>query len=137
MYIKLDKKLIVQIENLTIPTFEKIETNPQRGNTYIQYVPWLLKVFERVDIQSLNVKDNEFSITVDKSVFYIDNKYINLSAKPIIEENQVVLELYSLLSKNYNLLFDGILKYNLKTDDIIFDGKGVYKDLEINLHRYN
>lgn len=133
MYIKLDKKLIVQIEEIELPTTSSTQNSVNDVKKHIQYVPFLLKVFQKINIESLKIKNNQFTITIDDEIFYIDNKFINLSAKPIISDDVVVLNLYSLFLKDYSMLFDGLLKANLKTDDMLFSGKLIYKDLDLEL----
>lgn len=133
MYIKLDKKLIVQIEEIELPTTTSSENSINDVKKHIQHVPFLLTVFQKINIESLKVKNNEFTIAIDDEIFYIDNKFINLSAKPVISEDVVVLNLYSLFLKDYNILFDGLLKANLQTDDMLFSGRLIYKDLDIEL----
>lgn len=134
LYIKLDKKLIVQIEEIELPTTSKSENSLNDVKKNIQYVPLLLNIFQKINIESLKIKNNQFTITIDDEIFYIDNKFINLSAKPVINGNDVVLNLYSLFMKDYNILLDGLLKANLETDDMLFSGRVIYKDLDIELN---
>lgn len=133
LYIKLDKKLIVQIEELVLPATSTTQNSTNDIKKHIQYIPWLLTVFEQIDIESLKIKNNEFTITVDKSIFYIDNKLINLAAKPVVADNSVTLNLYSLLLKDHDAFLDGTLKANLENDDILFTGSVLYKNQELTL----
>lgn len=134
MYIKLDKKLIVQIEEIELPTTSTSENSLNDLKKYIQHVPTLLTIFQQIDIELLKVKNNEFTITIDEEIFYIDNKFINLSAKPVLNNDIVTLNLYSLFLKDYDLLLDGLLKVNLQNEEVLFSGKVLYKDLDINLN---
>ena len=134
LYIKLDKKLIVQIEEIELPATSQSQNSVNDFKKHIQYVPTLLTIFQKIDIESLKIKNNEFTITIDEEIFYIDNKFINLSAKPLIQNDIVTLNLYSLFLKDYNLLFDGLLKVNLQSDDVLFSGKVLYEDLDISLN---
>ena len=134
LYIKLDKKLIVQIEEIELPTTSTSENSLNDLKKYIQHVPTLLTIFQQIDIELLKVKNNEFTITIDEEIFYIDNKFINLSAKPVLNNDIVTLNLYSLFLKDYDLLLDGLLKVNLQNEEVLFSGKVLYKDLDINLN---
>jgi hypothetical protein len=134
LYIKLDKKLIVQIEEIVLPATSESENSVNDFKKHIQYVPTLLQIFQKVDIESLKIKNNEFTITIDEEIFYIDNKFINLSAKPVLNNDIITLNLYSLFLKDYDLLLDGLLKVNLKDDDVLFSGKVLYKDLDFSLN---
>jgi hypothetical protein len=134
LYIKLDKKLIVQIDEIRLPATSKTQNSTNDIKKHIHYIPTLLTIFQKIDIESLKIKNNEFTITVDESIFYIDNKFINIAAKPVLEGKMVTLNLYSLFLKDYNLLFDGVLKANLETNDMLFSGNIFYQELEMNLN---
>jgi hypothetical protein len=134
LYIKLDKKLIVQIDEITLPATSRTQNATNDIKKHIHYIPTLLTVFQKIDIESLKIKNNEFTITIDESIFYIDNKFINIAAKPVLEDKTVTLNLYSLFLKDYDLLFDGLLKANLTTNDMLFSGNILYKEMEMNLN---
>jgi len=134
LYIKLDKKLIVQIEEIVLPATSESENSINDFKKNIQYVPILLNIFQKIDIESLKIKNNEFTITIDEEIFYIDNKFINLSAKPVLNNDIITLNLYSLFLKDYDLLLDGLLKVDLKDDDVLFSGKVLYKELDFSLN---
>ncbi len=134
MYIKLDKKLIVQIDEITLPATSSTQNSTNDIKKHIQYIPILLTIFEKIDIESLKIKNNEFTITIDQSIFYVDNKFINIAAKPVVAENTVTLNLYSLLLKDYHAFLDGTLKANLDNDNILFSGNVLYKDQELTLN---
>lgn len=134
MYIKLDKKLIVQIDEITLPATSRTQNSTNDIKKHIGYIPTLLTIFQKIDIESLKIKNNEFTITIDESIFYIDNKFINIAAKPVLDDATVTLNLYSLFLKDYDLVFDGLLRANLETEDMLFSGNMLYKTIEMNLN---
>lgn len=134
LYIKLDKKLIVQIDEITLPATSSTQNSTNDVKKHIHYIPTLLTIFQKIDIESLKIKNNEFTITIDESIFYIDNKFINIAAKPVLDNAVVTLHLYSLYLKDYNLIFDGLLRANLDTEDMLFSGNMLYKNIEMNLN---
>jgi len=123
----------VQIDEIELPTTTSSENSTNDIKKNIQYLPYILKIFQRINIESLKVKNNEFTITIDESIFYIDNKFINISAQPVVEEHSITLKLYSLYLKDYKLLFDGLLKTDFNTHDTLYSGNIFYKELELSL----
>ncbi|WP_419769783.1 MAG: AsmA-like C-terminal domain-containing protein [Candidatus Marinarcus sp.] len=133
LYIKLDKKLIVEIKEITVPIKSKVKNTQNDIQNNIKHIPTLLKFFQKIDIEKLKISGNEFTISVDQETVFIDNKLINLLAKPTVDGNIITLELYSLFLKENNLLFNGLLKVDLKHNLYDFQGKSFYKEVEANL----
>jgi hypothetical protein len=74
----------------------------------------VLKYFDRIEVGSLSIGEEIFSISYNKEVLYFDNNAINLSAKATLDGNLVQLDLNSLFFKEYDALSVGTLKIDLK-----------------------
>ena len=114
LYIKLDKKLIVNIEEIKLTNDSKVKNSYEDLEENIQRIPFVLKWFSRIDIESLLIDGNHFKILFDNDHLYFDNKYVNISSKYNKLENTIALDLYSLYLKDIDLLLRGniILDYN-------------------------
>lgn len=135
MYIKLDKKLIVEIENITLNTKSKVKTTKQDIKSIIKKVPTVLKYFEKIDIEFLTIKDNKFKILFDNDFIYLDNKYINIASEYKVAGSTIELDLYSIYIKEQEAMFRGKLKLDYYKDILNFFGTYHYKEAqgELNL----
>lgn len=137
MYIKLDKKLIVDIEEIKLLGDSKVQNSYEDLQSTIQKIPTVFKFFERIDIESLIVDGNHFKILVDKEHLYLDNKFVNISSTYNINDNQIDLNLYSLLLKDVNLLLRGGVSLDYKESKASFYGKYLLQNKisgELNTH---
>jgi hypothetical protein len=133
-YIKLNKKLIVNIEKITytskksqtINSFEDIKKD-------IELLPKVLKIFERINIERFLIDGNEFTIQLNDEMVYLDNKFVNISSKIDIVSNQVVLDLYSIYLKDINLLLLGKVKIDYFNEKVNYFGKYKKDDITGNL----
>lgn len=130
MYIKFDKKLIVDIKQLTYESKKsQVNSSIEDLKTNIKKLPSLLKYFHEINIDSLKINDNEFTIFFNEKHLYLDNKHINLSTKVEVHSKSVKLDLYSLYLKDLKILLTGKFKVNMYKEVVNFVGGYAYKDL--------
>lgn len=134
LYIKLDKKLIVSIEDIKVNKQSKVETTREDVKAIISKVPTILKYFEKIDIESLVIQGNHFKIQYDNEFVYLDNKYVNLSSKYSVAGDTMQLDLYSIYLKEQDALFVGKLKLDYFKDIINFFGKYSYQGVSGELN---
>lgn len=129
LYIKLDEKLIVQAQKIEIPKQITKETTPSVDiKQTVHYIFEVLKYFDKIEVGTLVIGEEIFSISYNKEVLYFDNNSINLSAKASLDGNLVQLELYSLFFKQYDALSVGTLNIDLKKEELNFIGDFSYQD---------
>jgi hypothetical protein len=129
LYIKLDEKLIVQAQKIEIPQQISKETTPSFDiKQTVHYIFEVLKYFDRIEVGSLSIGEEIFSISYNKEVLYFDNNAINLSAKATLDGNLVQLDLNSLFFKEYDALSVGTLKIDLKKEELSYIGNFSYQD---------
>ncbi|WP_418185700.1 AsmA-like C-terminal domain-containing protein [Aliarcobacter vitoriensis] len=129
-YIKLDKKLIVSVEDIEYKSkksevsssFEDIKNN-------IELLPTFLKYFEKIDIKNLNINGNSFKILFDDEEFKIDNKFITLNSKIDISSKTVNFDISSLYLKDYEVLFKGKAIINYFDEELKYFGDVFYKNI--------
>jgi len=94
----MDKKLILNIENMEIKTKKGSSSSNslEEVKKNIDLLPNVLKFFQKIEINRLKINDNEFQIVLNDEILYLNNKYINLSSKIIVNSKQVEFDLYSL-----------------------------------------
>ena len=131
-YIKLNKKLIVEVENIEYKSQKNITTTNSFDSLKkaLELFPSIIKYFETIDIETLKINDNQFNIFYDDNSLYLDNKYINISSKLDFLGSSVALDVYSLYLKDVNLLFNGKVEVDYYKEYLNYHGKYFYKDLQ-------
>ena len=134
-YIKMDKKLILNIENIELKS-KKTETTSSFDELKkdLESLPMILKLFQKIDIERLKIADNEFKIILDEDTLYLDNKFVNISSKIDISSSQVTFDLNSLYLKDVELLFDGKIKVDYFNEKMDYFGKFYYQDIQSNIN---
>ena len=135
LYLKLDKKLILEVEEIVFE-IKKTSTKTSREDLLkdINLLPKVLKVFKKIDIERLKIKDNEFTILLNEKNLYLDNKFVNISADLDFKESEVDLDLYSLYLKDIDLTLIGKSKVNIDKELMNFFGEYVYENVEGELN---
>ena len=129
-YIKIDKKLIVDIENIEIKSKKsQVKNSYEDLKKNIELLPTVLKIFQKIDVRRLVIDDNEFTIALNEEALYLDNKFINISSKLDFHSQEVVFDIYSLYLKDINLMLNGKLRVDYFKEKLDLLGKYYYKDL--------
>lgn len=137
-YLKYDKKLILEVEELKLSLKEndsKPLTTKELQEKFLQ-IPKILDIFEKIDIEHLKIKDNQFTILINERELYIDNKDINLSAALRFNGPEMDMHIYSLYVKELALTLYGDAKADISKQVVNFFGNYEYNNElegEINL----
>ena len=129
LYIKLDKKLILDVEELVIKKQSNKKDSIRDIKKIINRLPIYLNYFKTIHIEKLKVDGNEFVIEINDDILFIDNKLLNIAAKPTFTKNRVTLDLYSLYLKDFDILLDGTVMLDYENLKMLFSGKYSRKDL--------
>ncbi|WP_228200563.1 YhdP family protein [Arcobacter peruensis] len=129
-YIKIDKKLIVDIEKISIKSKKSSVTSSYDDlKKNIELFPTILKIFQKIDIRKLEIDGNEFTIALNEEALYLDNKFVNISSKLEFNSSQVIFDIYSLYLKDVELMLSGKAKIDYYKEKLDLLGKYNYKDL--------
>ena len=129
-YIKLDKKLIVDIENIEVTSKKsQVENSYEDLKKNIELLPNILKIFQKIDVRRLKIDNNEFTISLNEEALYLDNKFINISSKLDFHSKEVVFNIYSLYLKDINLMLIGKAKVDYFEEKLDLLGQYYYQDL--------
>lgn len=127
----MDKKLIVDIDNIEIKSKKsKVKNSYDDMKKNIDLLPKVLKIFQRIHVETLKIDGNEFTVELNEEALYLDNKFINISSKVDFLANQVVFDMYSLYLKDVKLMVDGKIKVDYFNNKIDHFGKYYYHDLQ-------
>ena len=129
LYIKLDKKLILEVDEIIIKE-QKSSVNSSSDDLLknISKFPYVLDVFKKIEVKNLRIKDNYFTISFDDKHLYLDNKYVNLSASMKYNEPQVSLDIHSIYLKDIDLTLIGKSKIDLDKKVMNFFGTYLLKE---------
>lgn len=134
-YIKLDKKLIVDIKNLEYTSKKsKVKNSLDDIKKNIELLPKVLKIFQKININKLKIDGNEFVISLDEDKIYFDNKFINISSKLEFLSKQVIFDLESLHLKDVDVNFNGKIKLDYYNEKLNLFGKYKYQDITGNIN---
>lgn len=128
LYIKLDKKLIVTVDeiNLLKPNEDIKQSTDSLSSldVILNKIPYLYVFFDTIDIKSLKYKDEEAKIRYSNKNMFIDTKYLTIQTKSIAyNDGDVELDFEELALKDYHLILNGKLKGSLHNFIYSFDGR--------------
>ena len=133
-YIKLDKKLILTIENIILNDRKtKSESTFEELKNDLKLFPNILEYFEYIDIENLRFSDNRLTITLEDNYLYLDNKFINIATSFEHSSSNTKFDLYSLMLKDQDIILDGKIDVDYKNDKISYNGKFFLEDIIADL----
>ena len=130
---KLDKKLILNIENIEYKS-EKTMTNSSIEDIKknLDILPFVLKWFQSIDIEKLSINDNIVKIVLNKDILSVENKFFLLDSKIDVLSKEVFLDINNLYLKDYNILFKGKAKIDYFDEELKYFGDIYYQDLIVS-----
>lgn len=135
MYLKIDKKLIVDIGKIKYKSKKsQVSNSTEDLRANIDKLPTILDYFQEIHVESLQIDDNEFTVLFNKDTLYLDNKFVNISSKVNIFSQTVSFDLYSIYLKDIDLLLKGKVKIDLFKEFATFFGTYYYKNVEGELN---
>jgi len=133
LYIKLDKKLILDAEEIIIQKQSNVTNSLENIKKDVYKIPLYLDYFQTIHIEKLQIDGNEFVIAINDDIFFIDNKFINVAAKPTFSKDRISLKLYSLYLKDKNILLRGDVLIDYNKEEMLFNGAYGRNDLNGDL----
>lgn len=130
LYLKLDKKLILNIQNLSIlKQNAKHKTNSlQDVERILDFLP-VLKIFQEIAIINLDIKSQNFNANFlfQDGIFFTNLPKLIVIAKILNSKNAEILEANF---KDFNLKIDGKINLNFKKKSFKFDGNLVFYEVK-------
>ena len=154
LYLKLNKKLILEIKNIDLRNFkrESKDSKPPKISNIAQLVRYAVSLssfFERLDLPLIQSKDEKYFVFFDGESFKVDIPYILADFSLNSEEGDIMLDIQTLKVKNEDLDIKGRILYverggifafdldsyiNNRTDNMIsFQGETNFKYLSVVL----
>ena len=133
LYIKLDKKLIVEAKSIVVERNSRKENSREEFIALLDKLPWLDRLFDTVDIKNIHFDNENVKILYKNDVFYVDSKYLTLDAKLSARTNNLFIHISQMIFKDFNLELSGKVEADLKHDTALFKGTFKSFNLEGNL----
>lgn len=130
LYLKLDKKLILKAERITIPAMKKKEALPDIG-VLLDQIKEILHYFQTIELKEVNFKNDHYSILYADQVFYMVDDLFEVAIHGISrvgDELRAIIDLVYL--KQYDIRLSGNLVYDYKKDKALVRGTVEYQDIE-------
>ncbi len=154
LYLKLNKKLILEVKNIDLRNFkrESKDSKPPKMSDIAQIVRYAVSLssfFERLDLPLIQAKDEKYFVFFDGQSFKVDIPYILADFSLTSEVGDIMLEIQTLKVKNEDLDIKGRILYlerggifafdlesyiNNRTDNVIsYQGETNFKYLSVVL----
>ena len=128
-YLKIDKKLILQIDEIVLKDKKtKVKSSFEDIKSILNKAPFVLNLFQNIDIETMKIADNSFKLKLDDDYIYLDNKFVNIASSYSRVGDLLNLNIYSIYLKDIDLLLLGKMKIDFDKDILTFLGKYKYKD---------
>ncbi|NLY04332.1 MAG: DUF3971 domain-containing protein [Campylobacter sp.] len=127
LYIKLEKKLILNAKNIQIHDPKEKNSPKKRYSTkeideIVKNFKYVKMLFEEIYIKELDILNNKISALYKNDMIYIDTPYLTLDTKLDEKENEYIVAINELRFKDFNTVIAGNGKVNLLEDIYFFDG---------------
>ncbi|WP_297809461.1 AsmA-like C-terminal domain-containing protein [uncultured Helicobacter sp.] len=142
-YLRLDKKLILEIKSLNLNKIQTTPSNDFNINTQIRYakgIHLILQYFQKIDIQKIDIQDYQANLYYDGDNFTLNlpEFYAKINLKE--ESSKVMIQIQDLYLKPYGIYYHGKGEYDLRRQNIQIDGnlsfvnrKSYYSYMRLNL----
>ena len=125
LYIKIDKKLIINAKNIKLPensTSSSSEFEVANLNEYFSYLPYLERFFEEINLENLEVGEDTITVLFKDDIFYVDTPYLTIDTQFKARDGGYDIAIYEFLLADFNLAIAGDGHLNFTDNSYIFDG---------------
>ncbi len=135
MYLKLDKKLILEVDSINIQSsLDSKLTDIKQFDEHILLAPIVLKYFQKINIKNLKINNNNLSIKFDSNKLYFNSNTLVLEAIPHFYAHQIKLDISEFKLKEYNINLDGQITIDINKNKIFYIGDVKYKKQSVKLN---
>lgn len=129
LYIKLDKKLIVSIQNLQIKK-TNTKLNPQSIISLLNKATLISSLFSEINIKNINYNDTNSTFLYKNEIFYIDSPFFRANITINSGLKNIKANINKIELKGFNLSSNGILKIDPISHKYYYEGS--FQTYEIN-----
>jgi len=130
LYIKLDKKLIVNIDTIDINVQSKKNSFLEEIHNITSKLPYLYSFFESISIQNLIFNNKTIHFLYKNEIFYVDSNLFTIDAKLRDWVDTIEIDIQQMILKKIHLKLKGNLQAKLK--EKLFNFRGNFTTFNIN-----
>ncbi len=136
LYLKLDKKLTLDVETVTIPR-KKASPSFSRVDATFDNIKHVLQYFDRIRLHKIRFDNNVYTFDYRHDTMHIANTLYDISGKIVKENDTLKAKVQDLYIKRFDLHLRGTLQYDLD-DEVLqvegqfewFDAKGRFRAIK-------
>jgi len=132
LYLKLDNKLTLKVEKLTIPKANEKQNFSAIDET-LRKVKRVLTFFEYIELNSVRFTNDEYRIIYADDTIYINNNEYEIAGMIIPQKGGMTAKIPLINIKKYNLTLQGEMTYGYRTQKSTFQGTYKIQSIEGNL----
>jgi hypothetical protein len=123
LYIKLDKKLFVEIDTIKINTNVTKSNNSSSLNEVLDALPYIHTFFSTITISNIEYENEKVQLVYKDKNFYLNSSLLTLQTKiKLTNRKKLILDIEEMLLKDIDIAFKGRLDADLRLDEYAFDG---------------
>lgn len=136
LYIKLDKKLIVKAQKISIihQNDENVTLSSAELLDIVQKIEFAYNFFEEIDIKNFHFKNQNARILFKNNEFLVDNDKISLRLDLRKEDKNILANIKNILLKDYNTSLEGAININTKNDTYTFLGRAYNQSAKLDFN---
>lgn len=120
LYLKLDKKLVVQVRDLSLPKKGKTQDYSQL-ETAMDRIKWLPKYFQSVSLDRVDIDGDIYRVIYKDNVIYASSDEYEIAGMMERKGNVIEGEFPLLIVKKYDLRMHGKFQYEYQKDILAID----------------
>ena len=125
-YLRLDKKLILEIQSLHLKHLDSNDSNKNFSIssqvTIAKNVHFILQYFQKINIKSINIKDYQASLFYDGDNFTLNLPELYAKLNLIEDASKVLIQIHDFYLKSYGIYFQGNGVYDLRRQEATMQG---------------
>ena len=121
LYIKLDKKLVLEVQNVSIPQKKAAPSFTSVDETFDR-IKYILEFFQTIDLKQIAFNNNALSIEYRHDYLRLTSKDYEIIGKVKREGNSIKATIPFLELKQYDVVLDGKFTYDLHDDLLLTEG---------------
>ena len=130
LYIKLDKKLIVNIHTLNIDSTSEKNTSYEELHYLTKNISFLYSFFKSISIQNIVYDNKIIHFLYKDEIFYAESNLLSIDARLRNLKESIEIEIKQMVLKDFQVELKGNLQVNLKDEK--FDFRGNFTTFNIN-----
>lgn len=125
-YLRLDKKLILEIQSLHLKQFNSDDSHKDFSIstqvTIAKNLHFILQYFQKIDIKNIFIKDYQANLFYDGNNFTLNLPEFYAKLNLTEDASKVLIQIHDFYLKPYGIYYQGKGVYDLRRQEVMLDG---------------